>query len=81
MRTVPRPRRYVSRHLLFVLAPITRYSAARDAYVLRGVGGRVGPVLRAERRPRRPRPFDGIERRRANAVEHRGASAASLARR
>ncbi len=38
-----------------------RYSAARDAYVLRGVGRRVGPVLRLDRR-RRQR-FDGVERR------------------
>jgi len=28
------------------LRPLLRYSAGRDAYVLRGIGRRVGPVLR-----------------------------------
>jgi hypothetical protein len=35
-----------------MLRPFLRYSASRDAYVLRGVGNRVGPVLRA--RPHLP---------------------------
>jgi hypothetical protein len=61
MRTVKRPRRYVARHWLVLMRPVMRYSAARDAYVLRGVGRRVGPVLRLDRR-RRQR-FDGVERR------------------
>jgi hypothetical protein len=42
-----------------LMRPILRYSVARDAYVLRVVGRRVGPVLRLDRRPRRdrgPRP-------------------------
>ena len=60
MRTVKRPRRYVARHWLLLARPLTRYSAARDAYVLRLVGRRWGPVLRPERR-RRER-FEGIER-------------------
>jgi hypothetical protein len=36
----------VSPATLTVLKPVLRYSASRDAYVLRGVGNRVGPVLR-----------------------------------
>lgn len=73
MRTVPRPRRYISRHLLMLLTPVMRYSSSRDAYVLRGVGGRMGPVVRPDRR--RSRPFDGVERRRAG-VDKRTARAA-----
>jgi hypothetical protein len=42
-----------------------RYSYSRDAFVLRGVGRSLGPVLRVDRRRRRGRPSDGIERRRA----------------
>jgi hypothetical protein len=44
-RTTPRPRRRVSRALIRGLTPVMRYSAGRQAYVLRGVGGRFGPVL------------------------------------
>jgi len=41
-----------------------RYSATRDAFVLRLVGNSNGPVLRPDRRRHRRRaPFDGIERR------------------
>jgi hypothetical protein len=60
----------VSRHLLLALRPMFRYSAMRDAYVLRGVGRRVGPVLRANRRAtRRARHgFEGIDRRRHASV-------------
>jgi hypothetical protein len=47
------------------MRPVLRYSAPRDAYVLRGVGSRRGPVLRIDRRS--PRPFDGVDRRRATA--------------
>jgi hypothetical protein len=61
MRTVKRPRRYVARHWLLLLTPVMRYSAARDAYVLRGVGRRMGPVLRPDRRRRKR--LDGVERR------------------
>jgi hypothetical protein len=68
MRTVKRPRRYVARHWLMLMRPFLRYSASRDAYLLRGVGRRVGPVLRIDRRPRRPRPFDGVERRRTSVA-------------
>jgi len=46
-----------------LMRPVLRYSVSRDAYVLRGVGRHVGPVLRVDRRMvRRPR-FDGAERR------------------
>ena len=45
----PRRRREVSPRVLRPLAVLFRYSVVRDAYVLRGVGGRFGPVLRARR--------------------------------
>jgi hypothetical protein len=48
---------------LFVLRPALRYSATRDAFVLRGVGGHRGPVLRPDRRGRQPSAFEGIDRR------------------
>lgn len=55
MRTTHRPRREVSAATLTLLRPVLRYSSSRDAYVLRGVGNRMGPVLR----PRPPaRPVD-----------------------
>jgi hypothetical protein len=65
MRTVRRPRHYVSRQWLALLRPLFRYSTTRDAYVLRGVGHHAGPVLRLERRRqhRAGRAFDGVERR------------------
>lgn len=44
-----RPRRYVRPATLRLLRPIVRYSASRDAFVLRLVGKRVGPVLRPKR--------------------------------
>src|SRR5262245_32375327 len=50
VRAVKRPRRYVARHWLFLLRPVFGYNFTRDAYVLRGVGRQLGPVLRAERR-------------------------------
>jgi hypothetical protein len=56
----------VARHWLLLLRPLLRYSATRDAYVLRLVGRRVGPVLRMDRRRRlgrRRAPFTGIDRR------------------
>ena len=52
----PRPRRYVSSVTLTLLRPLFRHSESREAYVLRVVGNRWGPVLRQERRTqRRPR--------------------------
>ncbi len=69
VRTVKRPRRYVARHWLLLMRPFLRYSASRDAYVLRVVGRRVGPVLRANRRlTRRARTFDGVDRRGARTA-------------
>jgi hypothetical protein len=67
MRSVPRKRRYVAAHQLFLLRPVLRYSATRDAYVLRLVGNATGPVLRVDRRRRRRQPFEGVDRR-AQAV-------------
>jgi hypothetical protein len=58
-----RKRRYVSRHWFNFLSPLLRYSYSCDAYILRGVGRRVGPVLRPERRRRPDSPSDGVERR------------------
>ncbi len=63
MRTQPRPRHYLAGHWLVVLKPLFRVSATRDAYVLRGVGGRMGPVLRRDRRERRRVSYEGDERR------------------
>jgi hypothetical protein len=65
MRRMPRTRRYVARHWLAMLRPILRYSHGRDAYVLRGVGSTVGPVLRADRRERPAARIAGPERRSA----------------
>ena len=51
----PRPRRYVSSGLVTALRPLFRHSYSRDAYVLRVVGNRLGPVLRRNRRRERRR--------------------------
>jgi hypothetical protein len=69
MRTVRRPRRYLARHWLALMRPFVRYSRSRDAYVLRLVGRRVGPVVRVDRRSQRRerQRFEGVERRRAVA--------------
>ncbi len=66
MRTVRRPRRYLSRQLKPFLMPLFRYSSAREAYVLRVVGRRIGPVLRFDRRG--PQRFEGVERRNSQSV-------------
>jgi hypothetical protein len=53
------------------MGPALRFSYSRDAYVLKGVGRSVGPVLRPERRTRRERPrypAEGAERRRARVA-------------
>jgi hypothetical protein len=68
MRSAVRPRRYVARHWLLILRPLLRYSATRDAYVLRAIGRSTGPVLRVDRRRRRGQPFAGLERRGAGAA-------------
>jgi hypothetical protein len=49
--------------LLFALRPALRYSATRDAFVLRGIGRHRGPVLRPDRRGHQQGAFDGIDRR------------------
>ncbi len=65
MRQRPRPRRYVRSGLLTVAFPLFRYSMTRDAYVLRLVGQRFGPVLRVNRRRRSGSgAYNGPERRR-----------------
>jgi hypothetical protein len=63
MRTHQRPRRYVAGHWLMLLRPLLRYSLTREAFVVRGVGNSVGPVLCVERRRRVQRPYAGAERR------------------
>jgi hypothetical protein len=45
MRDTHRRRHYVSPFTLVLLRPVLRYSPSRAAYVLRVIGGRVGPVL------------------------------------
>jgi hypothetical protein len=68
MRTQQRPRRYLAPHWLSMLKPVLRYSATRDAFVLRGVGRSSGPVLRVDRRRRGKSSYDGAERRRLRAA-------------
>jgi hypothetical protein len=63
LRSIKRPRRYIAPHWLFLLKPALRYSATRDAFVLRVVGGTRGPVLRPDRRGRGGLAFIGRERR------------------
>jgi hypothetical protein len=64
MRTVKRQRHYVARHWLALLRPLFAYNYSRNAYVLRAVGRKVGPVLCQDRRVHRDRPMEGIDRRR-----------------
>jgi hypothetical protein len=68
MRNSHRPRRYVASHWLTLLMPVLRYSFSRDAYVLRGVGNQVGPVLRLDRRTTKRRRLEGPERRQTRAA-------------
>jgi hypothetical protein len=51
-----------------LLRPALRFSLTRDAYVLRGIGNSVGPVLRPDRRRRSRHEYDDAERRRAQAA-------------
>lgn len=46
MRKTERQRRSVGRTTIRLASPLFRYSYNRDAYVLRIVGNRVGPVLK-----------------------------------
>ncbi len=67
MASAKRPRRYVAPHWLLLAKPFLRYSATRDAFVLRVIGNSRGPVLRVDRRSSaRRQAFDGVDRRRAH---------------
>ncbi|HWX86603.1 MAG TPA: hypothetical protein VNX67_00350 [Solirubrobacteraceae bacterium] len=68
MRTQQRPRRYIAGHWLSLLKPVLRYSATRDAFVLRAIGNSSGPVLRVDRRRGGTSVYEGAERRRASAA-------------
>jgi hypothetical protein len=60
-RETPRKRHLVGKGTIRLVRPFFRYSRVRDAYVLRIIGRRHGPVLRLKRpglRPRPPRPTD-----------------------
>jgi hypothetical protein len=70
MRTTRRPRRYIAEQLLVLMTPAFRYSRSRDAWVLRVVGSKTGPVLRIDRRVAQ-RPFRGAERRQSAARHDR----------
>jgi hypothetical protein len=50
VRTIPRPRHYVPPGRIAACRPLLAYDEVRDAYVLRGIGHRFGPVLRPDRR-------------------------------
>lgn len=64
VRTVPRTRHYVSPGALTLCRPILAFDYAREAYVLRGIGDRIGPVLREDRRRgRSANRYQGPERR------------------
>ena len=62
MRTAHRIRHYVPPSTLTLARPMLHYSPRREAYVLRLVGNRVGPVLRRDRR-RGDGRYHGPERR------------------
>jgi hypothetical protein len=64
VRPIRRPRRYVAKHWLLLLRPLFGYNFTRDAYVMRGIGLRFGPVLRPDRRVRRETPVEGVDQRR-----------------
>jgi hypothetical protein len=49
VREVPRRRREVPDWTIVLLRPVLRYSASREAFVLRGLGNRMGPVLQRRR--------------------------------
>jgi hypothetical protein len=49
MRNTPPPAPRNQLDTLKAFTPFFRYSPSRDAYVLRVVGNRIGPVLRARR--------------------------------
>jgi hypothetical protein len=47
-RNTPRRRHFVSHRRISLIRPGFRYSPGRDAYVLRFVGNRFGPVYKLE---------------------------------
>jgi hypothetical protein len=49
MRTTHRTRHQAGPFFLFLLRPFLRFSNSRDAYILRFVGGRTGPVFQRRR--------------------------------
>ena len=55
-RETPRRRHLVGKRTIRLVRPFFRYSRVRDAYVLRVVGRRHGPVLKLKRPGLRPRP-------------------------
>lgn len=55
-RRFERKRHEVSPVILGAVRPLFRYSTTRDAYVLRAVGQRHGPVLKQRRPGRFERP-------------------------
>jgi hypothetical protein len=59
LRAKPRPRRHVAPWVLSALRPFFVYNHNRDAYILRAVGKRIGPVLRSRGDvPPRTKRFD-----------------------
>ena len=52
----PRKRKIVSPRAVTVLRPFLRFSKGRNAWVLRGVGNRYGPVLVEEGSQRKASP-------------------------
>ena len=68
MRSVKRPRRYLAPHWIALGRPVLRYSEYRDAYVLRLVGRKWGPVLRVDRRREAAPLAGGAERRGARTA-------------
>jgi hypothetical protein len=52
VKHVQRPRHDLPAPAIWALRPVMRFSNSRDAYVLRGIGHRVGPVVRRRTRVR-----------------------------
>ncbi|HEX8714518.1 MAG TPA: hypothetical protein VF706_03030 [Solirubrobacteraceae bacterium] len=61
----------MNRRLLAALTPLFVYNYNRDAYVLRLVGRRFGPVLKRDRRVHREPPVEGVDMRRRAGVRQR----------
>lgn len=67
-----RPRREVPPWALSLLRPLFEYHFRRDAWVLRGIGNRVGPVLRPRVEIADPIPETPPEPRRTGRFERTG---------